>query len=218
MLKRKRYDRDYFQGILHRETKRSQRNHHRLEQLLPLRPNGRLLEIGFGAGGFLEAAAQHYEIQGIDVSRWAVQHVPRHLRRRVRVQDIADKSLGRHQYDVVAAYNVLEHLADPPRALAHIARGLTPNGVLIGSVPNNGGAVGRVVTAIANAFDRTHINTPPPEQWRAWLEQAHFGDIELFGEVTLGHNRCAYVRAPIWRQIAFNLMFTCRAPAKTAKP
>ena len=87
MLKRKRYDRDYFQGILHRETKRSQRNHHRLEQLLPLRPNGRLLEIGFGAGGFLEAAAQHYEIQGIDVSRWAVQHAPRHLRRRVRVQD-----------------------------------------------------------------------------------------------------------------------------------
>jgi 2-polyprenyl-3-methyl-5-hydroxy-6-metoxy-1,4-benzoquinol methylase len=124
MLKRKRYDRRLLSraSCTARPSARSATiiawsSYYRL------RPNGRLLEIGFGAGGFLEAAAQHYEIQGIDVSRWAVQHAPRHLRRRVRVQDIADKSLGRHQYDVVAAYNVLEHLADPAAARLPTSRG-----------------------------------------------------------------------------------------------
>jgi 2-polyprenyl-3-methyl-5-hydroxy-6-metoxy-1,4-benzoquinol methylase len=214
MLKHKRYDQGYFQGLLHREVKRSQRNYQRLEQILPLNRGGRLLEIGFGAGGFMEAAARYYDVHGIDVSRWAVRHAPSRLRRRVRVLDIEEQTLARHRYDVIAAYNVLEHIDDPPRALAHIARGLAPNGVLIGSVPNNGGVVGRVVTAIANLFDRTHVSTPPPEQWRAWLEEAQLQDVRLFGEVTLGHNHAAYIEAPLWRQITFNLMFVCRAPVE----
>ncbi|MGC9359182.1 MAG: class I SAM-dependent methyltransferase [Anaerolineae bacterium] len=212
MRKRVRYDHSYFRGIIHREARRSQRNYQRLEKLLRLKRGGRLLEIGFGQGGFLEMAARHFEVYGIDISPWAIANAPRRLRHRVQVQDISESSLGHQEYAAIAAFNVLEHLDDPPTALGRIAHALTPGGVLIGSVLNNGGIVGHVVTAIANAYDRTHVCTPRPEQWRQWFQQAGLEEIDLFGEITIGRNRCYYVKRPVWRQVAFNLMFTCRAP------
>jgi len=212
MFRSVRYDHHYFRGIGHREARRSQRNYQRLEQLLRLQRGGHLLEIGFGQGGFMEVALRHFEVQGIDVSPWAVKNAPRRLQHRVRVQDITETPLGQHRYAAIAAFNVLEHLADPPNALKQIARGLAPGGVLIGSVPNNGGLVGRLVTALANAYDHTHVRTPPPHVWERWLREAQLEDVRLFGEITIGRNRCYYVKRPIWRQVAFNLMFTCRAP------
>ncbi len=213
MRRRVRYDHSYFRGIAHREARGSQRNYYRLEELLRLQPGGLLLEIGFGQAGFLELASRYYDVRGVDVSEWAVHHAPRRLRRRVRVQDVEARALAHNRFDAIAVFNVLEHMDDPPKALAHITTGLAPGGALIGSVPNNSGVVGRVVTGIANAYDRTHVSTPAPDQWREWFEQAGLEDVRLFGEITIGRNRCYYVKCPAWRQIAFNLMFTCRAPA-----
>lgn len=184
---------------------------------MSLRRGGRLLEIGFGQGGFMDVAARYFDVHGVDISPWAVKNAPPKLRHRVRVHDITQKALARGRYAAIAIFNVLEHLDDPPRTLAHIARGLMPGGVLIGSVPNNGGLVGRVVTTIANRYDRTHVSTPAPDQWREWLQHAHMEDVRMFGEITFGRNRCIYLKSPIWRQLAFNVVFTCRAASIEGK-
>jgi SAM-dependent methyltransferase len=63
----------------------------------------------------------------------------------VQVADIADADLADGGFRVAVLCDVLEHLADPGRALARVARLLEPNGVLFLTVPDAGSRLARVM-------------------------------------------------------------------------
>lgn len=203
------YGQQYHENLAYRESDNSQRNQKRLAALLELRSNGRLLEIGCGTGGFLRLAEPHFSVEGMDVSKYAVQAIQPHFGERVRVGNVELHPLPLNQYDVVVVFNILEHLRQPQKVVERIAASLKPGGVMIGSVPNNQGLVGGLVTRLGNFFDRTHVSTFTPEVWARIFRHAGFQQINLFGEVTLGRNRCYYLRGPNWPELSFNLMFTC---------
>jgi len=105
---------------------------HSLDVVAPhLPPPGRLLEVGAYSGLFMEAAQRRgWKVEGIEPSRWAVEEA---RRRGLRViQGGLDDAIGdlAGEYDVVALWDVLEHLPDPKGALAQLNSLLRKDGVL----------------------------------------------------------------------------------------
>jgi SAM-dependent methyltransferase len=204
---RKQFDRSYFEGIGHRELANSQRNRSRLRELSCYREGGKLLEIGCGKGGFLELAARDYDVSGIDISEYAVNTIQPTLGDRVRRVDVEDVGFPSAHYDVVAAFNILEHLEHPASVIAKIYNSLRDGGILIGSVPNNSAVIGSVFTGLTNLLDSTHCSTYAPDYWRTVFEEAGFRETIFFGEVTLGRNSSLFVKSSMWKHVSFNLMF-----------
>lgn len=111
---------------------------YKLELIQPVAPGGRLVEIGPAIGGF----AVHADAAGYQVS--AIEMDPdccRFLRDVVgiEVHETADPTaaLAAHgPFDVVAMWQVLEHLPNPRQVLEAAAAALSRGGVLAIAVPN----------------------------------------------------------------------------------
>jgi SAM-dependent methyltransferase len=117
----------------------------RLREALALLPaRGRVLELGCGAGRFLRAvqrARPALEVCGADVSvralARAAELAPGTDLRRVAGPSAPLPARDR-EFDAVLALDVLEHVPDPERFLAEIARVLAPGGVFHLHVPCEG--------------------------------------------------------------------------------
>lgn len=95
----------------------------------------RLLEVGCMHGDFIyQARGAGYDAGGADLSSTAVEEANRRMPGAVRLatldEDYADASL-----DVIAAFNVVEHMDRPDLFLAQVMRVLRPGGVLIAETP-----------------------------------------------------------------------------------
>lgn len=102
-------------------------------------PRGRLLEIGCGAGALLiELFTMGFDCVGLETSEKA-RRLARHLAQRYHAGDInflaEPASEWMDAFDVVCAFDVLEHIEHDTVALARWLRWLRPGGILLLSVP-----------------------------------------------------------------------------------
>lgn len=95
----------------------------------------RLLEVGCMHGDFIyQARAAGFEARGADLSETAVAEANRRMPDAVRLTTL-DSSFADDSLDVVAAFNVIEHMDHPNEFLDEVARVLRPGGVLIAETP-----------------------------------------------------------------------------------
>lgn len=92
-----------------------------------------MLEAGCGSTSHLDLGRAAYVV-GLDIS-------PSQLARNVIVTERIVGDLQRHplppaSFDIAVCWDVLEHLDDPPEAIANMARALRPGGLLVLAVPN----------------------------------------------------------------------------------
>ncbi|MBP7866515.1 MAG: methyltransferase domain-containing protein [Acidobacteria bacterium] len=99
----------------------------------------RLLDVGCGVGRFgLAAASRGWAVRGVDRSERAVDIARKHTNLVVGTEETGDlESLG-ERFEVVTAFEVLEHLSDPLGFLDGIRRLLKPGGRFFATVPNWG--------------------------------------------------------------------------------
>jgi 2-polyprenyl-3-methyl-5-hydroxy-6-metoxy-1,4-benzoquinol methylase len=99
---------------------------------------GRLLDVGCSCGYFMEVAASHgFDVHGVEFSSNAIAAARPEIRARIfegSLESLPDTGL----FDVVSAFDLLEHVPDPPAFLRGCARRLKPGGILIISTPDTG--------------------------------------------------------------------------------
>jgi len=102
-------------------------------------PRGRLLDVGCGAGFFLDAVREHgYEVLGLEPSpAYDADLAKRGIA--VAHEYVEETSLPRHSFDVVYHCDLLAHFPDPIRSLSAMCELLTPRGVLCFEVGLLGG-------------------------------------------------------------------------------
>lgn len=105
-------------------------------RLRPTLDRNRLLDIGCGTGRFVrEALNRGWRTLGIDISKKAIEYAKTMGLgdyRCARVQEIKGKY---DPFDVITAFEVLEHLTDPKSLLKAIRLNLKQDGIFFCSVP-----------------------------------------------------------------------------------
>ena len=128
------YQREYFFGdeyLNYREDKPYlQRNFRaRLKTLRRFSSGGSLFEIGCAYGYFLELAAKTWQAEGCDISAQACEDA-RNRGLNATAGDFLSLPLKQAQYDVVALWDTIEHLARPDLYIERASQLLKPGGVL----------------------------------------------------------------------------------------
>lgn len=94
--------------------------------------SGRLLDVGAGAGTFLELArGRDWQVGGVELSPELATRAQARSGARVVSGDFTSVDLERGAWDVVTMWDVLEHTVDPGAFLDRARSLLAPGGVLV---------------------------------------------------------------------------------------
>lgn len=174
-------------------------NMHR--EMFPLegmaRNSASLLEVGCGWGHFLQLCRPHYHsVEGVELSREQAAHARERFDLDVTSTDVLRQKLPR-KYNLIVAWEVLEHLSYPAQFLRWAHDHLLPGGQLILSTPNYNSLYRRLLgSRWFYAIPSQHLTYYTPEALKAQLKQAGFAETaeftsgrSLLRERFNGHNR-----------------------------
>ncbi|MFQ5739698.1 MAG: methyltransferase domain-containing protein [Acidobacteriota bacterium] len=160
------YDQGYFFGETSGYAKRGYRACHPdwapwLDLVARIKPSGVVADLGCAYGYLVSRARERgYGAFGLDISSFALAQEPSFrpwlIQARLEELPLASKSA-----DIVALFDVLEHLRDPLHCLRESIRILKPDGLLIGATPD---------PLFFSRREPTHYFERPPSFWISALE------------------------------------------------
>ena len=104
---------------------------------LPYRGEGKVLDIGCGAGRHLARLKKYgWDAYGIDISERVAQMARDQFGLEVVQGDILEHQFPEEAFDIVTMWFSLEHMPEPRQVLLEVNRILKPGGLLIISIPN----------------------------------------------------------------------------------
>lgn len=100
---------------------------------------GRMVDVGCAMGFFMdEAAKRGWQVEGLDVSQYAVDYVQRRFGHTAYNGSLTSVDLPHTAYDLVTMYDVIEHVPDPRAYVQRVADLLKPGGVFELATPDVG--------------------------------------------------------------------------------
>ena len=146
-----------------------------LDSLEPYRHRNRLLDVGCGAGYFLEEArTRGWEVHGTEYSRFALDLA------QDKGLNVVQAPLGLGSYDpdffdVVTAFEVFEHVSDPMAEAEVVAHVLRDGGALYLTVPNFDALSRRLLGPRWSVIDYPeHLCYFTSKTIRSWLRRVGF--------------------------------------------
>lgn len=102
-------------------------------------PKGKILDVGCGFGFFLHLMQENgWEAHGCDLSEVGVKYATGHLGlTRIKYGPFQKHVYPSDYFDVISAWYVLHHAADPGQVLKNAYNSLRKNGILAVRVPNH---------------------------------------------------------------------------------
>jgi SAM-dependent methyltransferase len=145
-----------------------------VERMLPPGIND-VLEVGCGQGALGARLARRYEYLGVepDESSFGVARERLALTGRGEVRNIPVSELGDERFDLLCAFEVLEHIEDDAAALRDWATRLRPGGWLLLSVPAHQHRFGPADELVG------HFRRYDPPAMTELLGKTGFGNVEL---------------------------------------
>lgn len=145
-----------------------------LDKYLPLK-NGqgkKVLEIGCGIGAFAKILFErNFKVDATDISPFIIKRAKKiHPDINFEVLDIEKNTEMNEKYDYIFAFEVIEHIKNPLKALVNIKKMLKNRGVLIFSTP---------FPTKEMLSDPMHINVHPPKFWLAEGEKIGYKSVEM---------------------------------------
>lgn len=143
-----------------------------LDIFLPLRnnQNKKVLEVGCAIGSFAKHLNERgFKVTAVDISEFIINKAKK-LQKNIefKVADIEKVSIKNNEYDYVFAFEVLEHLNNPSKALENMRRSLKKGGVLVFSTP---------LPSKQILADPMHINIHKPEYWISLGKKLNFTEV-----------------------------------------
>ncbi len=129
-----------------------------LDLVLAQQPTGKLLDVGCGAGTFLvEAKKAGYDVYGQDVAPYFIEYSQKEQGLPIYAGDLDDLDLPHNNFDVVTAFDVIEHHPDPSKLLKQMHDLAKPGGYILISTHD-----------IGNFYAKLH-----GDKWRHLLPIGH---------------------------------------------
>ena len=177
------YEKQYRSTFFHKRGENPSTHHFWSRQLRKLKTGGKVLEVGCGEGYFLRKISPHFTTFGIDVNYDGVVNArKRSSSTNFCVADASCLSFKTGTFDIVVAFDLIEHLRQPEDFLREVYRVLISPGFLILRTPNPLSWGAKVKgSAWSGDKDETHINIREPKEWRKNLKENRF---ELIQEGT----------------------------------
>lgn len=108
-----------------------------LQQRLGRSPKGRLLDLGCGSGHFLTQAREcGFDVCGVESAPIPAGYAIDNFALPIINDDLLHVDMEPETYDVITAWDVLEHLGDPCSALQRCAGWLKHNGIFAARFPS----------------------------------------------------------------------------------
>jgi 2-polyprenyl-3-methyl-5-hydroxy-6-metoxy-1,4-benzoquinol methylase len=150
------------------------------------RRTGRLLEIGCSYGYFLETARRAgWNAEAVEISSYACQ-VSRSKGFKVYQDGLRDLSLTAESFDVIAMWDVIEHLTDVEEIVKRCATLLRPGGALVARTPDaralllTDGFMGAAYRHLAYpANTREHVFHFTPDTLSSLMTKAGLREVEI---------------------------------------
>ncbi len=160
---------------------------------------GRLLDVGCGAGYFLDAAREAgWQVQGVELSSAAASVGREQLGLDIFQGTLADAAFPDASFDVLTMFEVLEHLRDPGAVLAEARRILKPGGLLAVQVPNDLEAYRAWLSRSDNRWwviPPLHLFYFTEPTLRRWLESLDMDVLSLASEGNVGNDAVTLLRS-----------------------
>jgi SAM-dependent methyltransferase len=131
----------------------------------------RLLEMGCAFGFFLSVVNPSWQRFGIDASEYAVRLARKRATDAHMAVSDAAKLPFKGAFDVIVAFDVLEHLIGIETIPENIASRLNPGGYFIFVVPVYDGPTGPIIRKLDR--DTTHLHKKSRNFWLSWAS-THF--------------------------------------------
>ncbi len=142
---------------------------------------GSLLEIGSGWGHFLDVCKPHFgKVAGAELAREQAAHARRAFGIDITESDLftAPADAG---YDMIAAWELIEHVPDPARVLAWALANLRPGGQLALSTPNYASLYRRILgPRWFYHIPTQHLSYFSPRTMETLLRKLGFAEVRIF--------------------------------------
>jgi SAM-dependent methyltransferase len=138
----------------------------RLQILKNAASSGNLLDLGCAFGFFIKAVENDFKVYGLDISQYAVSRAKKIVSNpeTIKSGDINKGIPFVENFDVIVAFDIIEHLSDPLGAFDIVNKALKSKGNFYLELPLSKTLIDR---------DKGH-NYRPLEEWLGLLEQSNF--------------------------------------------
>lgn len=151
----------------------------KVDDIKKLRNKGKLLDVGCAYGSLLKAANdQGFTSEGIDISSYPVEQCLKNNLKATTgiISDINESNY----YDIITAFEVIEHERDPLLTLKTIRDLLKPNGLLVVSVPNSNSFSSKIMGKHWFGYrHKEHLFHFTKDSLNMLLQQAGFSNIMI---------------------------------------
>jgi 2-polyprenyl-3-methyl-5-hydroxy-6-metoxy-1,4-benzoquinol methylase len=98
----------------------------------------RILDVGCSNGRFIEVAVQNgFDAWGLELSEKAIAAAAPETKKRIYHGDANHiESLGIDKFNIITAFDLIEHLFDPIRFLGNLINIITPDGMIVITTPD----------------------------------------------------------------------------------
>ncbi len=141
------------------------------------------LDVGASDGTFLQALLDEgfKNVVGIEPAAASAAAAPASVRNRIRVEPFRRESIEGERFDLVTAFQTLEHVSDPTQVVRDAYELLEVGGAILVVVHNRRALLNRLAGRRSPIFDVEHVQLFSPRSIRELLQRAGFEDIRVAG-------------------------------------
>jgi SAM-dependent methyltransferase len=152
-------------------------------ELASLSGRANALDIGASDGTFLQVLLDEgfENVVGIEPAAASAEAAPENVRDRIRVELFRRVSLEGESFDLITAFQTLEHVSDPVQVVRDAYELLEVDGAILVVVHNRRALPNRLLGRRSPIFDVEHVQLFSPRSIRELLQRSGFKDIRIAG-------------------------------------